>query len=38
MLHGRGLPLIRTLTDEVLFSTTSTGTTVEMSWACSPEF
>jgi serine/threonine-protein kinase RsbW len=36
MLHGRGLPLIRTLADEVSFSITPTGTTVELSWARSP--
>ncbi|WP_410667964.1 ATP-binding protein [Amycolatopsis sp. cmx-4-68] len=34
LLHGRGLPLIRSLADEVSFSTTPEGTTVEMTWDC----
>ncbi|WP_103355828.1 ATP-binding protein [Amycolatopsis sp. CA-128772] len=34
LLHGRGLPLIRTLADEVSLISSPDGTTVEMTWDC----
>ncbi len=36
LLHGRGLPLIHTLADEATFTTSPAGTTVGMSWSCTP--
>ncbi|WP_410675512.1 ATP-binding protein [Amycolatopsis sp. cmx-4-68] len=36
LLHGRGLPLIHTLADEATFTTSPAGTTVEMTWTCTP--
>ncbi|WP_410567286.1 ATP-binding protein [Amycolatopsis sp. cmx-4-61] len=34
LLHGRGLPLIRTLADEVSLTASPDGTIVEMTWDC----